>query len=144
MPAVPKWKELIEKEIQEGKRAAPVNERQESRLKVLDWRSSDCTRAQINPENNGWEVCRDSPKSLKQVNSVAPSGKRTGQGRVRQPGANGSVDNEDVHVSTTQLGSDTVTTFKIRVGADHTTPKVVGEFLYLTCIKPTPVVEEEE
>ena len=54
----PKWKEQIAKEVADPQhsRAAPTNERQEARLKVLDWKGKDCTRAQVNPENNSWEV----------------------------------------------------------------------------------------
>jgi hypothetical protein len=42
-------REQIDKEVKEGKRKAPENERQANRLKVLDWTSKDCSRAQINP-----------------------------------------------------------------------------------------------
>lgn len=58
--ATAKWKEMIDKETKEGKRQPPSNDRQEGRLKVLDWKAKDCSRAQINPEHNNWEVRRPS------------------------------------------------------------------------------------
>ena len=72
---------------------------------------------------------------------MAPGGKRTGQGRARPAGANGSVDTEDIMVSSATVGGETVKTYKIKIGLDYLTPKVVGEYLFLTTIKATPQVE---
>ena len=119
-----------------GRRKAPENDRQEQRLQVLLWSSKDCARAQINPEHNNWEICRESPKSLKVAAPVAPGGKRTGQGRARQAGANGSTDDlGDVVVSSSTLGSDIVKTYKIAVGQEYLAPKFSNGFLYFTTIR---------
>jgi hypothetical protein len=167
-----KWKEVIEKDVIEGKRSKPTNERQESRLKVLDWKSKDCLRAQVNPENNNWEVshrtvrvfcvwvclgrrvltaypqshqiCKDAPKSLKQSTSIAPGGKRTGQNRGRLPGANGGVDEcVDIITACSVVGGMTVKTFGIPVGNDYLTPKFVDGYLWVTTINTTPASDAD-
>jgi hypothetical protein len=95
----------------------------------------------LSSEHNSWDVCKDPPRSLKQAASVAPGGKRTGQGRARPAGANGGVDTEDIMVSTATVGGETVKTYKIKIGIDYLTPKVIGEYLFLTTVKATPQVE---
>jgi hypothetical protein len=139
----PKWQEQIAKEVAdpEHPRKAPENERQEARLAVLKWKQKDCSRAQINPENNCWEVVKDPPKSLKAAAAVATGGKRVGGGgRARAPGANGTAD-DDLIVSTSAVGGETVKNYRIKIGLDFLAPKVIGEYLYLTTIKATPQVE---
>ena len=138
----PKWKELIEKDTKEGKRKPPENDRQEQRLNVLNWKSKDCSRAQINPEHNNWEVCKDPPKSLKHTATVAPGGKRTGPSRSRPAGANGSADDcSDVLVTSSDVGGDSIRTFRIPVGKDFLAPKLIDGYLYVTTVKPTTLTE---
>lgn len=133
----PKWQE----KIADDPSRKPANDRQQARLDVLKWRTKDCARAQVNPEHNGWEVCKEPPKSLKASGAIASGGKRVGGGgRARPVGANGSVD-EDVMVTTAQVGNETVKTFKIAVGKDFLAPKLIDGFLYMTTVKATPVAD---
>jgi len=130
----PKWKEQIAKEVEEGTRKPAENDRQMKRLEVLNWRAKDCSRAQINPENNSWDVCKDPPKSLKTTSSVGVGGKRVGQGRVRVGVAAGAVDQEGISVSSSVIGGDIVKTYKIEAGTYHLDPKIIGGNLVFTTI----------
>ena len=140
----PKWKERIDDEVAEGIRKPPENDRQEGRLKVLDWTGKDCKRAQVNPENNNWEICKEPPKSLKTaVSSAVTGGKRTGAARARAAGASGSVDDGDLKIFRSEEGDEVVKTYRICVGKDYIGPKLVDGFLYLTTVKSFHCAAEE-
>lgn len=64
-----RWKKALEDEGFE-----PMNARQQKRFDMLNWRSSDCSRAQLSPEANGFEVMATWPVSARIVNE---SKKRT-------------------------------------------------------------------
>lgn len=126
----PKWQEKVEADPARK----PTNDRQQARIDVLKWRQKDCSRAQVNPENNGWEICKEPPKSLKASGAIASGGKRVGGGgRARPAGANGSVEDDITLISDTR-GNETVKTFKIAATKGFLEPKLVDGFLYLTTI----------
>ena len=87
------------------------------------------------------QICKDPPKSLKATAAVAVGGKRVGGGgRARPVGANGSVD-DDVIVSTSTVGGETVKVFKIKIGKDFLQPKVIDGHLYLTTVTSASAAE---
>lgn len=131
----PKWKEKVAKEIEEGTRAAPTNERQEARIKVLDWKSTDCSRAQINPEHNNWELCKDPPKSLKATSSGAGA-KRGRDGAAKKQTKDTTVSGDVAVTTETNAFGFTVKSFQVRVGANYTKPEFADGYLFFSTIAP--------
>jgi hypothetical protein len=141
----PKWSEQVAREVADPDhpRKAPENARQEARLNVLSWTGKQCTRAQLNPESNQWEICKDAPKSLKAAAAVSTGGKRVGAGRARQGGASGSVD-DDVVVSTSVVGGEIFKNYKIKISKGMLEPKVIDGSLYITTITAAPSEDSAE
>ena len=88
----PEWKKKIEKKIKDKKMPAPTNERQEARLKVLDWEKEKCcpSKAQLNPELNGWvPLGKDGAEDLLKSCRVDPESKRRAKAPDSKAGGGG-------------------------------------------------------